>query len=79
MRLIHEPTGIVVSSQAQRSQFQNRATAEKNVTVEIVSDRVRRTREKRAEIQGEQLDIGWGSQIRSYVFHPYSMVKRSSD
>ena len=55
--------------------FKNRATAEKNVTVEIVSDRVRRTREKRAEIQGEQLDIGWGSQIRSYVFHPYSMVK----
>ena len=75
MRLIHEPTGIVVSSQAQRSQFQNRATAEKMLRSKLYQIELEEQEKKRAEIQGEQLDIGWGSQIRSYVFHPYSMVK----
>lgn len=75
VRLIHEPTGIVVSSQAQRSQFQNRATAEKMLRSKLYQIELEEQEKKRAEIQGEQLDIGWGSQIRSYVFHPYSMVK----
>lgn len=75
VRLIHIPTGIVVSSQAQRSQFQNRATAESMLRSKLYQLEVEQKNKQKAAIQGEQLDIGWGSQIRSYVFHPYSMVK----
>ena len=75
VRLIHIPTGIVVSSQAQRSQFQNRATAENMLRAKLYQLEMEEKEKQRAAIQGEQLDIGWGSQIRSYVFHPYSMVK----
>ncbi|WP_311407934.1 peptide chain release factor 2 [Liquorilactobacillus uvarum] len=75
VRLIHIPTGIVVSSQAQRSQFQNRATAESMLRSKLYQLKLEEQQKKKAEIQGQQLDIGWGSQIRSYVFHPYSMVK----
>lgn len=75
VRLIHIPTGIVVSSQAQRSQFQNRATAESMLKAKLYQRELEEKQRQKAAIQGEQLDIGWGSQIRSYVFHPYSMVK----
>ena len=75
VRLIHIPTGIVVSSQAQRSQFQNRATAESMLRAKLYQRELEEKQRQKAEIQGEQMDIGWGSQIRSYVFHPYSMVK----
>ncbi|MCP9328217.1 peptide chain release factor 2 [Liquorilactobacillus satsumensis] len=75
VRLIHEPTGIVVSSQAQRSQFQNRATAESMLRSRLYELKLEEQEKKRAQIQGKQLEIGWGSQIRSYVFHPYSLVK----
>lgn len=75
VRLIHIPTGIVTSSQAQRSQFQNKATAEKMMKAKLYQMEMEKKEQEKADIQGEQLDIGWGSQIRSYVFHPYSMVK----
>lgn len=75
VRLIHIPTGIVVSSQAQRSQFQNRATAESMLKSKLYQLKLEEQAKKKAEIQGQQLEIGWGSQIRSYVFHPYSLVK----
>lgn len=75
MRLIHIPTGIVTSSQAERSQFQNRATAEKMMRAKLYQMKLEEQAKKKAAIQGEQLEIGWGSQIRSYVFHPYTMVK----
>lgn len=75
VRLIHIPTGIVTSSQAQRSQFQNKATAEKMMKAKLYQMELDKKEQERAQIQGEQMDIGWGSQIRSYVFHPYSMVK----
>lgn len=75
VRLIHIPTGIVVSSQAQRSQFQNRATAEAMLKAKLYQRELEEKARQKAEIQGEQMEIGWGSQIRSYVFHPYSMVK----
>ena len=75
VRLIHIPTGIVTSSQAQRSQFQNKATAEKMMKAKLYQREMEKKEQEKAEIQGEQMDIGWGSQIRSYVFHPYSMVK----
>ncbi|KRL04842.1 peptide chain release factor RF2 [Liquorilactobacillus oeni DSM 19972] len=75
VRLIHQPTGIVVSSQAQRSQFQNRATAENMLRSRLYELKLEEQEKKKAQIQGNQLEIGWGSQIRSYVFHPYSLVK----
>ncbi|WP_235720428.1 peptide chain release factor 2 [Liquorilactobacillus vini] len=75
VRLIHIPTGIVVSSQAQRSQFQNRATAESMLRSRLYELKLEEQEKKKAQIQGKQLEIGWGSQIRSYVFHPYSLVK----
>ncbi|AMV62584.1 Peptide chain release factor 2 [Pediococcus damnosus] len=75
VRITHLPTGIVVASQAQRSQLQNRQTAMSMLRAKLYEREEQKKAEKRAAIEGKQLDIGWGSQIRSYVFHPYSMVK----
>jgi peptide chain release factor 2 len=75
VRMTHLPTGIVVSCQNERSQIQNRAACEKILKARLLE---RRRAEQDAEInniRGEQQDIAWGSQIRSYVFHPYNMVK----
>ncbi|WP_334330218.1 peptide chain release factor 2 [Companilactobacillus sp. HBUAS59699] len=75
VRITHLPTGIVVSSQAQRSQLQNRQTAMNMLKAKLYQREQEEQAKKNAEIKGEQMDIGWGSQIRSYVFHPYTMVK----
>ena len=75
VRITHEPTGIVVSSQAQRSQFQNRDTAMNMLKAKLYQLELEKQEQEAAALRGEQLEIGWGSQIRSYVFHPYSMVK----
>ncbi|KRL61720.1 Peptide chain release factor 2 [Latilactobacillus fuchuensis] len=75
VRLTHLPTGIVVSSQAQRSQLQNRETAMGMLKAKLYQREQEEQAKKAAAIKGEQLEIGWGSQIRSYVFHPYTMVK----
>ncbi|MSD83586.1 peptide chain release factor 2 [Lactobacillus curvatus] len=75
VRLTHLPTGIVVSSQAQRSQLQNRETAMNMLKAKLYQKEQEEQVKKAAAIKGEQLEIGWGSQIRSYVFHPYTMVK----
>lgn len=75
VRITHIPTGIVVSSQAQRSQLQNREQAMKMLKAKLYQKKLEEQEAKLAEIRGEQKEIGWGSQIRSYVFHPYSMVK----
>ena len=75
VRITHIPTGIVVSSQSQRSQIQNRETAMKMLRAKLYQKEVEEQEKKLAEIRGEQKEIGWGNQIRSYVFHPYSMVK----
>lgn len=75
VRITHLPTGIVVASQAQRSQLQNRQTALAMLRAKLYEQEEQKKAEQRAAIEGQQLDIGWGSQIRSYVFHPYSMVK----
>ncbi|WP_396022403.1 peptide chain release factor 2 [Bombilactobacillus folatiphilus] len=75
VRITHLPTGIVTSSQAQRSQIQNRATAMNMLRAKLYQKEQEEQAQKAAALKGEQLEIGWGSQIRSYVFHPYTMVK----
>ena len=75
VRLTHIPTGFVVSSQAQRSQLKNREQALGMLKVKLHQLELEKQEKEAAAIKGEQMEIGWGSQIRSYVFHPYSMVK----
>ncbi|AZP04588.1 peptide chain release factor 2 [Jeotgalibaca ciconiae] len=75
IRITHIPTGIVVQSQSQRSQFQNRDTAMGMLKAKLFQRQEEEREKELAAIRGEQKEIGWGSQIRSYVFHPYSMVK----
>lgn len=75
VRITHIPTGIVVASQTQRSQLQNRQTAMNMLKSKLYELEEEKKAQEKAQLEGEQLEIGWGSQIRSYVFHPYSMVK----
>jgi peptide chain release factor 2 len=75
VRITHLPTGIVVSCQNERSQHKNRATAMKQLKARLYEMEMRKKEEVAAAITGEKKEIGWGSQIRSYVLHPYRMVK----
>ncbi|WP_442905308.1 peptide chain release factor 2 [Jeotgalibacillus sp. ET6] len=75
VRITHLPTNTVVSCQNERSQIKNREHAMKMLKSKLYQLRIEEQEQKLADIRGEQKEIGWGSQIRSYVFHPYSMVK----
>ena len=75
VRLIHKPTGVVVASQQERSQFQNRDNCMKMLRAKLVELQMQEKAEKISDIKGVQMKIEWGSQIRSYVFMPYQMVK----
>ena len=75
VRITHIPTGVVVACQNERSQIQNRETAMKMLISKLAELRERQLSERNAEIKGEIKKIEWGSQIRSYVFQPYTMVK----
>lgn len=75
VRITHQPTGIVVQSQSGRSQLQNREQAMTMLKSKLYQKEVEEKEAEMAKARGEQKEIGWGSQIRSYVFHPYSMVK----
>lgn len=75
IRITHIPTGVIVACQNERSQHKNRATAMKMLKSKLIELAEREQKEKIEDLKGVQMEIGWGSQIRSYVFHPYSMVK----
>lgn len=75
VRILHKPTGIVVKCQQERSQLQNKENAMQMLVSKLLEIRQREHEKKLAELKGKNFDINFGSQIRSYVFHPYKMVK----
>jgi peptide chain release factor 2 len=75
VRITHTPTGIVVSSQAERSQHRNRENAMKMLKARLYQMKKEEEEKRLEELEESKSDIAWGSQIRSYVFHPYKMIK----
>lgn len=75
IRITHIPTGIVVQCQNERSQHKNKANALKILTSRLYQKELEEQKEKRKEYEDSKTEIGWGNQIRSYVFHPYNMIK----
>ncbi|SFK10824.1 bacterial peptide chain release factor 2 (bRF-2) [Bacillus sp. 71mf] len=75
VRITHTPTNVVVTCQSERSQIKNREHAMKMLKAKLYQQKLEEQQAELDEIRGEQKEIGWGSQIRSYVFHPYSLVK----
>ena len=75
VRITHIPSGIIVACQSERSQISNRGTAMKVLRAKLYEREVEERKDKASEIAAEKKEIGWGSQIRSYVLHPYKMVK----
>ncbi len=75
VRITHEPTGIVVTCQSERSQHKNKANAMKILKSRLYQKKLDEERAKRQKLEDSKTEIAWGNQIRSYVFHPYNMVK----
>ena len=75
IRVTHIPSGIVTQCQTQRSQHKNKDQAMKVLKSKLYQLEIEKQKQSKKELEGEKMDIGWGSQIRSYVFHPYNMIK----
>ncbi|MFD0955517.1 peptide chain release factor 2 [Virgibacillus alimentarius] len=75
VRITHVPTNVIVTCQSERSQIKNREHAMKMLKAKLYQLEIEKQQQELSDIRGEQKEIGWGSQIRSYIFHPYSMVK----
>ena len=75
IRITHLPSGIVTQCQTQRSQHKNKDQAMKVLKSKLYQLETEKQKQSKKELEGEKMDIGWGSQIRSYVFHPYNMIK----